>query len=173
MFSLVLFFSNTIIQCSLLVSGQMSHPYKTRSKITDTNSSLTIPNAELCVITDLWSRRCTGPNVKASTRMTQYCSSISGDACCTTFCSCKTSMLLRPAIASPCKKILSEYWNIGQIQHKKYKLQQKVGRMLYEPKRMKNITQIEYTSSEERMRDDICTELQCRIILRSGNLEEY
>jgi hypothetical protein len=92
----------------------VSHPYKIRSKITDTNSRLTIKNTEAYVITDLWSRRCTGPNVKASTRMALYCSSISADESATTFCRCKTSMLLRPAIASPCKKILPEYWNIGQ-----------------------------------------------------------
>jgi hypothetical protein len=113
-FSLILIFSNMIIQCSLVISGQVSHRYTRRSKITDTNSSLKITNTQVCVITDLWSRRCTGPNVRASTRMAQYCSSISGDACATTFCSCTTSKLLRPAIASPCEKILSEYWNIGQ-----------------------------------------------------------
>jgi hypothetical protein len=66
------------------------------------------------VITNLWSRRCTGPNVKASTKSEQYCSSISGDESATAFCSCVVSMLQRPATASPCEKILREYWNIGQ-----------------------------------------------------------
>jgi hypothetical protein len=99
--------------CVLRISDQVSYLYKT-SKAIHIDDSFITKYAE-CLITNLWSRRCTGPKVKASTTRVQYCTRMSGEESVTTFCSCTTSMLQRPVIAWPWKKILSEYWNIVQI----------------------------------------------------------
>jgi len=74
-FPLVLFSSNTINQCSLLDSGQVSHPYKTRSKITETNSSLTNKCRFMCnhwpLVPSMYWSKCQGLH-KDGTVLFQY-----------------------------------------------------------------------------------------------------